>query len=600
MKNDDLSKVNIIKLQKKISPLNNSNTKLSKLDDELRLFDSTGLTETEKYVIELFRRVASIHLTDDPSTPFIPRMQLASGARTCMPEDITNNELNFFISILDNIINLMLKARIADILWQRKYKKNPDFPRITISIYLSIDFTEDRFFENLLFWKRGLNLSFQINDKAALETFSKKLLDFINNTPFLCDACFLRLVELLRIYNLSKNEDNKIIEKITQWGELLEKENNWVLAEQYYNEAANWALSKQKDSDKYTELQVKRVNAYSMAAQKSDSGIVAGANYESALRILRILDKKKREKYFSEEAELELKYKIKESGKNALSEMKETSLTFNISEEIKIINENIKGKDKDAALKNFTYLIGHISASKIEEDAIHFITSSPLLSMMGHTVFGSDGRIISRTNGLNSFENLSMEKPEVWNNMVWHYMMFISLVVQSAILPALQIIRCEHNIQLFDLIEIVRKSNIIPIDRVEVFAKGLYAGFNSDFITSLHLLVPQIENMVRVHLQDVGVKTSIIENTTSIEQEKGLSNLVIESAFYDIFGKDLGFEIKALFCDASGPNLRNNIAHGLFNQNEMKSVYSVYCWWFCFKLVYINFYDSKVMGKEKE
>lgn len=99
--------------------------------------------------------------------------------------------------------------------------------------------------------------------------------------------------------------------------------------------------------------------------------------------------------------------------------------------------------------------------------------------------------------------------------------------------------------------------------------------------------------MVRIQLQEAGVRTTIIENGTNIEQEIGFSKLVEKEKFEDIFGKDLSFELKALFCDGAGPNLRNNVAHGLLSSNEMNSVYSVYCWWLCFKLVFINFYNAE-------
>lgn len=52
-----------------------------------------------------------------------------------------------------------------------------------------------------------------------------------------------------------------------------------------------------------------------------------------------------------------------------------------------------------------------------------------------------------------------------------------------------------------------------------------------------------------------------------------------------VFGKDMSYEIGALFCDFSGPNLRNDIAHGLLDDQQVYSVYSVYACWFGLKLV---------------
>lgn len=589
----NFSEIDFSAFQEKIAPLSKENSSLLKLDEELRKFDISDLSETEISIIELFRKISSIMLTDDTNNPFAPRLQLAKGARTCMPEDITEAEMDFFISILDKIANKMLKARMADILWFRKYKKKIEYPKIVINIYLSIDFDDPKFFENLLIWRRGLYLATQINDSTSLSAFSKKSVDYLFNTNFNNDACFLRFTEMLRSFKLCSDNSTAMIAHLIQWGEELQKNNNFLLAEQYYNEASLWILQTQKDSNKYTELQIKRVSAYIDAAEKAENGLSSGSNYESALKILRSLERKQREQFFSLEQENKLIQNIRKSGKFALSEMREASASFDISNEIKYIAENIKGKDKNSALFNFVALPGHISFSKLEADAINFIKASPLLSFFGHTTFGSDGRIISKTSGIDSFESLDSKNSAVWNNMIWQYMLHISCIVQSAILPALQIIRCEHNIQLTDMIQIVQKSNIIPIDRIAIFAKGLYAGFSYDFMTSLHLLTPQVENMVRVQLQEAGIRTSIIENDTDVEKEDGLSTLVTKDGFEKIFGKDLGFEIKALFCDGAGPNLRNNVAHGLLSSNEMNTVYSVYCWWFCFKLVFINFYNAE-------
>ena len=59
-----------------------------------------------------------------------------------------------------------------------------------------------------------------------------------------------------------------------------------------------------------------------------------------------------------------------------------------------------------------------------------------------------------------------------------------------------------------------------------------------------------------------------------------------------IFGENLSFEIKALFCDPSGANLRNNLAHGLLDDQACQSVYAIYAWWFGLKLVFNSFWNT--------
>ena len=42
-----------------------------------------------------------------------------------------------------------------------------------------------------------------------------------------------------------------------------------------------------------------------------------------------------------------------------------------------------------------------------------------------------------------------------------------------------------------------------------------------------------------------------------------------------MFGDDLGFELKELFCDPLAGNLRNELAHGLLDGEACMSMYSI-------------------------
>jgi hypothetical protein len=59
-----------------------------------------------------------------------------------------------------------------------------------------------------------------------------------------------------------------------------------------------------------------------------------------------------------------------------------------------------------------------------------------------------------------------------------------------------------------------------------------------------------------------------------------------------VFGEDLNFEIKALFCDPFGPNLRNELAHGLLDDEAFQSVYAIYAWWFGLRLIFNTYLNA--------
>ena len=151
-------------------------------------------------------------------------------------------------------------------------------------------------------------------------------------------------------------------------------------------------------------------------------------------------------------------------------------------------------------------------------------------------------------------------------------------------MPALEVLHIEHRLREIDFVGIASQSPIIPPGREKLFGKALFAGYEKDFISSLHMLVPQIENMVRWHLKSQGVKTTTLDSK-GIESENGLSTLMEIPEATKIFGEDWAFELKALFCDPVGPNLRNEIAHGLLDYDAFWSVHVVYAWWLSLKMV---------------
>ncbi len=143
-----------------------------------------------------------------------------------------------------------------------------------------------------------------------------------------------------------------------------------------------------------------------------------------------------------------------------------------------------------------------------------------------------------------------------------------------------------------DFVAMASRSPIVPKNRERLFGKALFAGYEKDFVAALHLLVPQIEHMVRWHLKAAGIKTTNLDKD-GIENENGLSALMELPEVTQIFGEDLSFELKALVCDAFGPNLRNELAHGLLDDEACHSAYAIYAWWLGLKLVFNTFWNAK-------
>jgi hypothetical protein len=127
----------------------------------------------------------------------------------------------------------------------------------------------------------------------------------------------------------------------------------------------------------------------------------------------------------------------------------------------------------------------------------------------------------------------------------------------------------------------------------------LYFGYSRDFETSLQYLASEIESIVRYHLKASGVVT-INTDMDGVQMELGLSTLARMPQMEEVFGKDLTFEIKAVFCEQDGSNLRNDVAYGLISDGAGYSIDSIYTWWFVFRLViFTNPYTCEGANQEE-
>ena len=102
----------------------------------------------------------------------------------------------------------------------------------------------------------------------------------------------------------------------------------------------------------------------------------------------------------------------------------------------------------------------------------------------------------------------------------FHYAPPVVVAVYGSILPAFHVLRMEHRITEADFIELSRQSPIVPIGREMLFGKALSLGFNQDYATSIHMLSPQIEHLVRSHLQYAGVITTHTDQKNIVTENR--------------------------------------------------------------------------------
>ncbi len=537
--------------------------------------------------------------------PFAPFMVM-DGKRSALPEDFKNEDIEFFSQIIPLIDEPKLCARISDIAWLLLKPKNPQHALSAIDNYRSIEIsTESWIRDGRECWDRAIQLCLMLRAGAGerLKEIESKIVEALKRSSPEDGYLANWLADLLSKHHLGVKDDKVIAEKLEALATYFEDSGDLHRARDYFDAASEW-YKKSEDLPQSIVMIVRNAECWvkeAIARQASDnpSNMVAASFYESAIHKYRTITRALRDQHNVEERIAELRGLMNEAGENSLNEMGQiTSGPIDISELIENSVRAVKGKELSEALLQFANVYRGAQADKIRRFSEEMIRNHPLQSLFAATHMSSDGRVVAKKPAADlGGEN---QKLVVWPEMVKHYAMELSLVVQGYIWPALEVIRQEHRLKEADFYSVVKRSPIVPPDRIRLMAKALFQGFDGDFISALHLLIPQIENLVRYHLKQHGEKTTNID-INGIENENGLSTLMDNPKIEDVFGKDLSFELKAIFCDPFGPNLRNELAHGLIGYEESQNIYSIYAWWLAFRLIFKTFWNaSRVNQQENE
>lgn len=536
-------------------------------------------------VLWLLAEICSLML--NPSSlqnPYTPVAIWSNGTRSVAVEDFTEADIAFFENIVEDCKNNMLQARIADLLWLLKKKKNIKHLEIAVNNYLKFPI-DNNFIRNISeCFERAIRLT--ILAKRPIVDIQSFLLKTFKESKFEDNFDCLDINELLLISKININENIEVLEKLELFAAESESKVGFWKSREYYAAARTW-YSKNNNQENINRLTVKIAeNFVKEAEHKKSLHIAAAMFFENAIQEYRLIPIKDREEYNVEKRIHEIYQQMALSNQLVKTQMQLVSTDpIDISELVTIAESAIEGKDIYEVLLNFANITNTSDFSKLKKSSEKRLNSS-LSRFFGTTYYSSDSRVIAKTRGGidNSGEDYELQLEA---QIQREYSIDIDLSTQASIIPAFNQLLLEHSVNREDFQNICLNSSIVPRDRALIWAEGLYFGFEKNFLVATHLLIPQVEHLIRVLLKQKEIKTTVLE-PTGIEIEKGLSTLIEEPILEEILDKNLIYELKFLLTKSIGYNLRNNVAHVLSPNNVFQSIQAIYLWWFIFRLVIKN------------
>lgn len=531
--------------------------------------------------------------------PFKP-IAVFNDRRSVIPDDLSESDIEFFASIVADIDDIRLKARLADLVWLKKKPRDVSFALVAIDAYRSIPLdTETWVRDGRECWGRAISLARMLRAGAGdrVAQMEASIITAFNGAEAKDGFLGLWLADLLKSNGLGRDHKTVVAKKLEDLAKMFDGEGDLHRSREYFSAAAEW-FRLIPDESKAAEM-IKSVaegwvkEAIARTSTSNPSHMVAASFYENAIQTYRTIPRSERAVYQVDERIAELRAHLSDAGEKSLGEMGVIQTpSVDISQLVENARKSVSGKSVIDVLKAFANLHRGAKFDEMRDSALERMRQHPLQSLFSATVLSHDGRVIAKRPAMGLGEEPSSDDDvAIRAEMIRDYGILVSIIVQGDIWPALEVLLLEHRLCAEDFIGLARQSPIVPKDRTELFGRALFAGYDRDFITALHLLIPQIEHMVRVHLKQAGAKTTNLDKDV-IENESGLSTLMDLPEADAVFGKDLAFELRTLFCDSFGPNLRNELAHGLLDADACHSPFAIYAWWLGFRLVFNTWWNA--------
>ncbi|HDJ1442300.1 TPA: DUF4209 domain-containing protein [Serratia rubidaea] len=526
--------------------------------------------------------LASItHMALDAESKNMPVIAayISQEERSVSPEDLKPEHRAFLENLYPQLVTGLLKSRIAEITLMLDTPRRWELVDEILKGYLAESLSDKTWHirqENL--WVRAVTLSRQFGKKTTVRLIEERIQNYIDEHSPENPGISMSLYYFIHKWNLLDSCANTNAAGIMAFGVYEKSNNRFSIAERLFSLAADFYKRQRNNTEQLNALfesaECLFFEAESRSQFSGQGNLIAISLYERALQRYRLIPTSHRSLNGADVRIEECLRRVRVHGELSLEDMHSYQLPpINLTELAELSVNHVK--DKGHIFKASLYFVGFntIKADSVQGDGQERLRISDLFD----TVFLSgDGRAISRT-GAASNDRARTRQMEAFD-------ISLKVAVVGTIQPAMYQLLQEYNFVMSFFVELCHYSPLIPDDRVQLTARGLYLGFESRFSESIHLISPQVEFMVRNLLKQANVRTSTIDEA-GIENEVGLSSLLDKPEAKSLLGDDLHFNLVSLYTDPLGANIRNCVAHGLLDDYSSQSDAVIYAWWLYFKII---------------
>ena len=489
-------------------------------------------------------------------------------------EKLTREQAATLAAIAPEIKNPEIRAILADAAWLRG-RGNPDVARVATAAYLvSARNLEDpeQWCEGMARAERALRLSRSLGaDETSFQSAVQYLLELLNRYRGE-DKLFLtgKVIELLLEFRIGDSAD--YLEHAQRAVDGARSRNDFHVARYYLDLLATINRKRQNEPGVNSALRAIAQTFEDEATLREAAGdnLAASHFYTQAIQAHRRIPA-------SDTYVEAVRPRLQRAERASIAQFKKIEgPSVNIAEYALKAREKVTGQELPVALLGLAYISPLADPTEMRKAVAAIAKIAPLYHLVTSARADAEGRTVGIAPGA-SLDPASGDDA-LFAKIVEYLAVQRNFVTQAYIIPALLQVTLEHAITLSELVGLFTNSPFIPPGHERIFAEGLHAGFQLDFMTATHLLIPQIENSLRHLMSARGIITTKLDQF-GVQRHINISELVIDERLTTILSENVLLELRALLTDNRGPNLRHQLAHGMLDDDAFASAEAVYVWW---------------------
>ena len=536
---------------------------------------------------------------DKKGNPYGSMWSGFNGKRSLNAEDLCEDDLAALGGIVEEIEDPEFRARVADVLWVTK--KDFKAARIAIQAFLQAAErlkTDDIWPPYVERLERAAQISafrgFETERKTAVAALETAIVEYEDNAKsgFLCHHLMSALL------GLKEGDAPHYAALSARLARRFADAVDWHVAEAYWLLAEQWHRRTKKE----TEAQECLLAAAECNVSRGEAGLATQGAMFASHWFGRGVEALRRAKAAPERIKT-VHRRFLELQKQSLSELTTINPSaFSTPEYIeaeRLMQErsaaHVRGHDFQSALARFANVTQPTDVEKLKQQYQEATKETVFDKIAGASSIDHDGKVADTVLAVGSgspedeAEALRKRLCQQARTLNW------PIHVVWNIEPARCAMIDEHVIRLQDLIFFVTNNPFIPPGHEGIYLRGIQAGFFGDWLTALHLLIPQVEASIRYVLNQYGIITSTLDSDGT-QQERDLNQLLWLPDVERIFGTNILFDLRGLLIERFGHNFRNESAHGLLPEGGFYQESAVYLWWLIVHLCWKGFHLGQLIN----